>query len=107
MGIRARGPTARFRGRPVRGSVIQLGARFLGSCRDLHLESSRSILPGIPPGLQVLILAQFSANRTLDRGNPGLQKLRKDFEGRGVLMNLATTVPRNPGRRLERIPAEA
>jgi hypothetical protein len=48
--------------------------------------------------LQVLIQTQFSAHRTLDRGNPNLANIRKDFERFGFSLDLAAADPANVQR---------
>ena len=72
----------------LRGYIILLSAHFQGFCRDLYTESSQIIASKVRPSLQVLIQAQFTANRALDHGNPNLHNLKKDFDRLGLTLNL-------------------
>jgi hypothetical protein len=82
----------------LRGYVLLLSAHFQGFCRDLHTESALTIVSRVRASLQVLIQAQFTNRRWLDRGNPNLQNLREDFGRFNFVLDLAGADPANPGR---------
>ena len=91
-------PNPRLSEENVRGYIVLLSAHFQGFCRDLHSESAQIVVLRVRLSLQVLIQAQFSANRALDHGNPNLQNIRKDFERLEFAMDLPGADPGNPGR---------
>src|SRR5947209_11607208 len=82
----------------LRGYVLLLSAHFQGFCRDLYTECAQIIVSRVRPSLQALILAQFTVNRTLDRGNPNLENLRADFRRFGFILDLSAADPANPAR---------
>jgi hypothetical protein len=82
----------------LRGYVVLLCAHFQGFCRDLCTESGQIIVSRVRATLQVLIQAQFTAQRALDHSNPNLQSLKKDFERFGFTLNLPAADPGNIGR---------
>jgi hypothetical protein len=73
----------------LRGYVVLLSAHFQGFCRDLCTEAADVIASKVRPSLRILIRDQFTANRHLDRGNPSLQNLKRDFERFGFTLDLA------------------
>ncbi|SRR5579875_1836515 len=73
----------------LRGYVVLLSAHFQGFCRDLCTEAAVVIASKVRPSLRILIREQFTANRQLDRGNPSLQNIRRDFERFGFTLDLA------------------
>src|SRR5262245_56403917 len=79
----------------LRGFVLLLSAHFQGYCRNLYTEASQSVVSKTRRSLQVLLQAQFTAHRKLDRGNPTLQNLREDFERFGFILDLNTADPAN------------
>jgi hypothetical protein len=85
----------------LRGYVLLLSAHFQGFCRDLYTECAGIIALRVRVSLQPLILAQFTANRRLDHGNPNLQNLRQDFQRFGFNLDLAVADPANPARLIE------
>jgi hypothetical protein len=82
----------------VRGYIVLLSAHFQGFCRDLYTESALVVANRIRASLRVLVQDQFTAHRAIDKGNPNLQNLRKDFERFGFTLDLATVDPANPAR---------
>ncbi len=80
----------------LRGYVVLLSAHFQGFCRDLCTESAQIIASKVRPRLQLLIQDQFSAHRSLDRGNPSLENLRKDFNRFGFTLDLAADPVNRP-----------
>lgn len=87
----------------VRGYALLLSAHFQGFCRDLYTESAQVVVRRVRPSLQGLVLAQFRAARALDRGNPTLDNLRRDFERFGFPLDLAADPANAP--RLQRLAA--
>lgn len=81
----------------LRGYVVLLSAHFQAFCRDLCTEAAVVIASKVRPSLRILIREQFTANRQIDRGNPSLQNLKKDFDRFGFALNLAVD-PANAGR---------
>ncbi len=73
----------------LRSYVVLLSAHFQGFCRDLCTEAAVVIASKVRPSLRILIREQFTANRQLDRGNPSLQNLKKDFSRFGFTLNFA------------------
>jgi RiboL-PSP-HEPN len=82
----------------LRGYVLLLSAHFQGFCRDLYTECAQILVFKVRPALQVVIERQFTAQRTLDHGNPNLDNLRKDFERFDFTLDLAGADPANPPR---------
>jgi hypothetical protein len=82
----------------LRGYVLLLSAHFQGFCRDLYTECAQIIVSRVRPSLRVLMLAQFTAHRALNRGNPNLQNLRADFERFDFTLDLGAADPANPPR---------
>ncbi|HKI34059.1 MAG TPA: hypothetical protein VKA46_19560 [Gemmataceae bacterium] len=81
----------------LRGYVLLLSAHFQGFCRDLSTEAAQVIASKVRRSLQPLIQSHFTAHRAIDRGNPTVENLRKDFERFGFTLNLAAdpaNVPR-------------
>src|SRR4051812_14118813 len=73
----------------LRGYVLLLSAHFQGFCRDLHTEAAQVIASKVRLRLQPLIQDHFYAHRALDRGNPTVENLRKDFLRFGFTLDLA------------------
>ena len=82
----------------LRGYILLLSAHFQGFCRDLHTECAQVVTLKVRASLQLLIQAQFRADRKLDQGNPNLQNLKRDFERFGFKLDLADAAPANPVR---------
>jgi hypothetical protein len=55
------------------------------------------------PTIKILFQEQFTANRKLDRGNPNLDNIRKDFERFGFALNLSAADPVNNPPRITRL----
>jgi hypothetical protein len=85
----------------LRGYVLLLSAHFQGFCRDLYTECARMIVLRVRASLRPLILAQCTANRRLDHGNPNLQNLKQDFQRFGITLNLPLIDPANTARLLD------
>lgn len=79
----------------LRGFVLLLSAHFQGFCRDLYSECALVVVSKVKPSLQVLIQAQFTAQRKLDYGNPNFQNLKQDFERFGFHLDLDSYDPSN------------
>src|SRR6266478_1197516 len=71
----------------LRGYVVLLSAHFQGFCRDLYAESAQIIASKVRSSLRILIQKQFIDHLALDRGNPNLDNLKRDFERFGVKLN--------------------
>jgi hypothetical protein len=83
----------------LRGYVVLLSAHFQGFGRDLSTEAVQVIAARVRPSLQLLIQAQFLAHRSLDRGNPSIENLQKDFNRFGFqLRPLLDADPANAPR---------
>jgi hypothetical protein len=82
----------------LRGYVLLLSAHFQVFCRDLHTEGSQTIVRRVRPSLRSLTLAQYTAHRRLEHGNPNLQNLQVDFERFDLVLDLASADPANPAR---------
>jgi hypothetical protein len=87
----------------VRGYVLRLSAHFQGFCRDLYTEAAQTVVRRVRKSFQVLAQQQFTSQLALDRGNPNLSNLRRDFERFGQPVDLSTD-PANPPR-LQRLAA--
>ncbi|MBY0525434.1 MAG: hypothetical protein K2R98_18655 [Gemmataceae bacterium] len=81
----------------LRGYVVLLSAHFQAFCRDIYTESAMVVASRVRSRLRLLIQDQFTAHRTLDRGNPNLQHLKDDFERFGFVLDLAAD-PANASR---------
>jgi hypothetical protein len=79
----------------LRGYLLLLSAHFQGFCRDLYTECTLSIVSKVRATLRVLVQAQFTAERKLDRGNPNVKNLREDFERFGFTLNFEGADPAN------------
>src|SRR5260370_39159555 len=89
-------PNAHLIDESLRGYVMALSAHFQGFCRDLYTECSQIIVSKVRrPVLEVLFLAQFSAHRKLDHGNPNVENIRADFERFRFNLNLDAADPAN------------
>jgi hypothetical protein len=88
-------PNLHLREENLRGYIVLLSAHFQGYCRTLYAESSQVVVSKVRPSLQNLIQSQFAANCALDRGNPNLQNLKKDFERFEFTLNPAVSDPAN------------
>ena len=83
----------------LRGYVVLLSAHFQGFCRDLYTEAAQLIAFGVRPRLRLLLVAQFSARRVLDHGNPNIDNIAKDFDRFGFdLRAEINTDPANASR---------
>jgi hypothetical protein len=82
----------------LRGFVLLLSAHFQGFCRDLYSECAQIVASKVRARLQALVLSQFSAQLTLDRSNPNLQNVRRDFERFGFVLDLAAVDQGNHAR---------
>src|SRR5262249_40600464 len=82
----------------LRGGVLLLSAHFQGYCRDLYTECSQIVVARVRATLRGLMLAQFTAHRKLDHGNPNIQNLREDFERFGFALDLPSVDPANGPR---------
>jgi hypothetical protein len=91
-------PNPRLAEENLRGYIVLLSAHFQGFCRDLYTESAQVVVSKVRATLQPLFQAQFTTNSALDRGNPNLHNLRKDFDRFGFALNLGTADPANPLR---------
>jgi hypothetical protein len=82
----------------LRGYVVSLSAHFQGFCRDLNTEAAQLIAVEAQPRLLMLILAQFTAHRILDRSNPNIDNIAKDFARFGF--DLRTKINADPANAL-------
>jgi len=82
----------------IRGFVLLLSAHFQGFCRDLYTECAQIIASRVRPSLEVLVQQQFTANRSLDKGNPNIDNIKNDFNRFGFSLNMASTDPENHAR---------
>ncbi len=82
----------------TRGLILLLSAHFQGFCRDLHTESAQSIASEVRPSLEARVQEQFTALRALDRGNPNIDNIKKDFTRFGFSLNMAGWDPANGAR---------
>ena len=84
----------------LRGYVVSLSAHFQGFCRDLYTEAAQLIVSKALPRLRTLTLAQFIAHCVLDRGNPNIDNLAKDFDRFGFDLRMEINMdPANAARR--------
>ena len=91
-------PNPRLAEENVRGYAVLLSAHFQGFCRDLYTEAAQLVASKVRRTLQVLVQAQFTAQRALDHGNPTSANLKRDFERFGFTLDLAAADPANPTR---------
>lgn len=84
----------------LRGYVVLLSAHFQGFCRDLYVEAAQIIAFRVKPRLRLLILAQFSAHRALNHGNPNADNIAKDFDRFGF--DLRAEINADPANTLRR-----
>lgn len=82
----------------LRGLILLLSAHFQGFCRDLYTECSQIIASKVRPTLEVLVQQQFTANRSLDHGNPNIDNIKKDFNRFGFALDMAGVDPANHAR---------
>lgn len=82
----------------LRGFILLLSAHFQGFCRDLYTECSQIIASKVRPTLEVLFQQQFTANRSLDHGNPNIDNIKKDFNRFGFSLEMAGADPANHAR---------
>lgn len=69
----------------LRAYVMLLSAHFQGFCRDLYIEATAAVAGRIKQkGLWPIIQAQFDAELCLDRANPSLDTLVRDFRRVGI-----------------------
>jgi hypothetical protein len=61
-----------------------LSSHFQGFCRDLHSECADRLVAIVPVQLQDLLSAEFTWNRSIDRGNPHPGAVGSDFHRLGV-----------------------
>jgi hypothetical protein len=76
------GPGRRYTTQQLnRAYAVLLASQFQGFCRDLHTECVNHLLGMIapPPALQLLVWAEFTRGRQLDRGNAHSSSLGADF----------------------------
>jgi len=64
----------------LRAFVMLLSGHFQGFCRDLYAECAQLLVNNVPPGLQGTIQVQCTADLRINRNNPTIDTLRKDFE---------------------------
>jgi hypothetical protein len=82
----------------LRGYVVLLSAHFQGFCRDLYTESAQIIASKVRSSLEVLIQGQFTTHRAIDRGNPTLDAIKRDFGRFGFDLQLSNADPANHQR---------
>lgn len=61
-----------------------LSSHFQGFCRDLHSEGIECLVAIVPAQLQRSLRAEFTWNRSLDRGNPHPGAIGSDFTRLGI-----------------------
>jgi hypothetical protein len=94
--LAAPAPNPRLIDENLRGYVLLLSAHFQGFRRDLRTEAAQVIASKVRPSLQLLIQRQFTAHLNLDRGNPNVATLRKDFLRFGFKLDLAADPANQP-----------
>jgi hypothetical protein len=77
----------------VRGYIVLLSAHFQGFCRDLYTECAQVVTSKVRPSLHLLVQTQFTTNYALDRGNPNMENLRRDFNRFLFELDLAADPP--------------
>lgn len=82
----------------IRGYLLLLSAHFQGFCRDLYTECAQVIVSGVGFPVRSIFQDELASNRKLDRGNPNLENLRRDFDRLGSPLDLAGADPANPVR---------
>ena len=73
----------------LRGFILLLSAHFQGYARDLYTECASIIAFRIRASLRVIVQRQWTANRALDRGNPNIDVIKKDFNRFGFALDMA------------------
>jgi hypothetical protein len=61
-----------------------LSSHFQGFCRDFHSECIERLVSIVPVQLQDSLRAEFTWNRSLDRGNPHPGAIGSDFNRLGI-----------------------
>lgn len=65
--------------------TMLLSSQFQGFCRDLHSEAVDHIARSVTPNsLRVVLRAEFTLHRKLDRGNPNPGNIGSDFNRLGL-----------------------
>jgi len=86
-----------------RAFAVLLASQFQGFCRDLHTECVEHVLRVLapPPPLQILVHAEFTRGRQLDRGNAQSGSIGADFARLGIHLwdRLQTYDPASSGWR--------
>jgi hypothetical protein len=88
-------PNPKLADENIRSFILLLSAHFQGYCRDLYTECAQMIASKVRPTLRVLVQQQFTANRSLDHGNPNIINIQKDFHRFGFVLNMAASDPAN------------
>lgn len=81
--------------------TMLLSSQFQGFCRDLHSEAVDHIVRSVTPlSLRVVLRAEFTLHRKLDRGNPNPANIGSDFNRLGLkfLDQIRAESRRNNGR---------
>jgi hypothetical protein len=80
------GPGRRYATDQINQSyAILIASQFQGFCRDLHSESVARLVDALePPGMRPIVMAEFTRERELDRGNANPGTLGKDFGRSGI-----------------------
>ena len=82
----------------IRGFVLLLSAHFQGYCRDLYTECAQVVATKVRPSLQTVVQQQFTAVIALDRGNPNVENIVRDFNRFGFKLNFPVHDPANHAR---------
>ena len=86
-----------------RAYAVLLASEFQGFCRDLHTECVNHVLLALapPPALELMIQAELTRGRQLDRGNAHPASLGADFGRLGISfwVEVESSNPRNKARR--------
>jgi hypothetical protein len=65
--------------------AILLASQFQGFCRDLHSESAAHLVAKLEPAsMRPIVLAEFTRDRKLDKGNATPGNLGEDFNRLGL-----------------------
>lgn len=91
-------PNPTFLDETLRGFVLHLSAHFQGFCRDLYTECAQLWIAAIPVGFKATAQAQFFAHLALEKGNPTLDNIKRDFNRFGFLLNLQSAHAAGPQR---------
>jgi hypothetical protein len=78
------------------GYAMLLSGHFQGFCRELYKECSQLVAASVPPALRVTVDTQFSAELSLNSGNPTVDTIRKDFERFGFTLDFAADPVNGP-----------